>query len=74
MHEFSHPQAKLAAWAKGRPANFEHKALPVRIAGRTRAALANYARAAEAAERFAYPLLSALAHLLAARSHRERGE
>ena len=69
---------KLDGWAKHCPENFQHRAELVRAeadraAGRERAALAGYARAADSARRFGHVHLQGLSHLLAARLHALRG-
>jgi hypothetical protein len=69
--------AKLRAWSRRCPDNFEPRAELLhaesqRLAGRDSEALRGYARAASAAQRFGHIQVAALAQLLAA--HLQRGK
>jgi hypothetical protein len=71
--------AKLRAWSRRCPDNFEPKAELLqaesqRLAGRDSEALSGYARAASAAQRFGHAQVAALAQLLAARLQRGPAE
>jgi hypothetical protein len=71
--------AKLRAWSKRCPDNFESKAELLhaesqRLAGRNSAALHGYARAASSAQRFGHAQVDALAQLLSARAQRGRAQ